>query len=155
MKRLFLIPLVIIMLAGCIIGGKEIKVDDPATRGLLAWGAGQMLGFAINTLTPKSDEALGIAWTEFMRDHKDDELVQPRDVIMFHDFCVSIIAVDYGDAWGIVSDLRFLFTNYGANLSVDGKKILEIDPVPYADFLAFQQGYESGKLKAQMALKED
>jgi len=154
-KKIGLIMVLILALfaVACTIAGHQIKIDDPATKDLVAWGAGQTLGFAINTLTPKSDQALGIAWDEFMNDHKNDEFVQPKDVIMLHDFCVSIIALDYGDAWGIVSDLRFLLSNYGVRMSVDGKKIIEIEPVPMLCFIAFQAGYESGKQKAAMVMR--
>lgn len=146
MKKLLLI-LFAWLFAG-LFGCSGFQVTDSATNKVLAYASGKAMAIGIIKIRPEVDQELTSEWVALMDRNSGNESVSSAEMLAFYNQCVSIIAGQDFDKYGLIGDLSMLLTIYGAEID-DSGRMTNIQPVPLVILKTFEIGYANGRMVAE------
>lgn len=139
MKKLITLLMIVGFLSSC----AGYKVPDDTNAQAVAYAAGKGIAIAVNKYAPKADKPLGEAWVNLMTTNAGKDPVPAASIIAFYQESIMILTAQSKDPYGLISDLTFLLSLYGGQIT-DGKMVLAQD-VPLRVMKAFELGYKSGR----------
>jgi hypothetical protein len=152
MKRITLFIISILMLSGCAFMGGEIA-DTPNYQ-TMAYFSGRGVCVGVNELTPDSMDALEQRYGEFMTATAAQDIITPDQSMELYNDLALILAQQVADPYGLLNDLTFIMSQYGAqfatataldDIETDVKIMTEIQPVPRNLYVAFARGWDASK----------
>lgn len=143
MKRL-LNHLIVLIIALVFIGCSGLQISDSASDKTIAYVAGKGIGFSVNDLYPQLDAELSATWVEMMEAHKNNSVSSYDYFLDWYNSTIQVIALEFNDPYGIVSDIATLMALFGAEYNDQGE-LINIQEIPYETLLYFEMGYQSGR----------
>jgi Na+/H+ antiporter NhaD/arsenite permease-like protein len=144
---------VFVLLAGCATWNFE---NEPVNN-TSAYFAGKGVAIAVHSVV-KADTtvpALEKRYDAFLTAAAGMEVVPPDMSIALYNDLAMILAREADDPYGLLSDLTFLLSQFGASFAAgDNKTMTGIAPIPKGMYDSFASGWRSGKFVYENELKE-
>ena len=144
MQRLGIgLAILVMLLVGC----AGFQLEDTPRGNTTGYFAGKGVGVAVNKYTPDSVLELEKRFDEFTFNTMAMEMIPPEESIKLFNDMAFILSKQAKDPYGLLNDLTFLMSQFGAQFKIEGddKIMTGIQPIPRAVYLSFESGYDSGK----------
>ena len=137
--------IIIAIMLMLIIGCAGFQVSDTTTHKAIAYGAGRAMAVGIYELNPLADEDLTSAWVEMMDRNRGLPEISPDEMMIFYNKSLMLMTAHTKDPYGLIGDLGYLLTIFGAEFDPDNNMMIGITAVPMSVMVAFEIGYANSR----------
>ena len=139
---LFTILFVALIMFGC----ADMQIKETSTHRAIAYSAGRAMAIGIYKIDPLIDQDLTSAWVEMMERNEGKLEISSEEVMMFYNKCIMLMTRFTNDPYGLLGDLGYFLTIFGAEFAEDTKMMVAIQPVPMVIMKDFENGYDYSRM---------
>jgi len=152
-KRLLsLLPL--ILLIGC----AGWSWENAPVNNSVGYFAGKGVALAVHEIVEHDTTvpALEAKYDKFLEITINVEIIQPAISMQLYNDLILILGREIDDPYGLIADLTFLMSQFGAEFAVGDNKVMTgIAPIPREIYVSFAMGWDQGKWLYENELKEN